>query len=194
MDLILKEIFEANNGYLETKFLQKRSSFYHLKQLVDKGEVIAIKRGLYRLASLDGNNELAEVCRIVSSGVICLFTAWHYYELTTFVPSIHYVAIPSKTKRTLPAYPPIQLNYWKETQYQLGIRVIDYHGETVRIYDMEKSVCDVMKFRNKVGEEQAIEVLKHYSKRSDRNLDKLLNYAKQLKVENVLQQHLKLLL
>jgi predicted transcriptional regulator of viral defense system len=194
MDRTLEEIFEANNGYLETKVLQKRSSFYYLRQSIEKGEVIAIKRGLYRLASLDGDNELAEVCRIISSGVICLFSAWHYYELTTFIPSIHYVAIPSKMKRTLPAYPPIQLNYWKEIQYQLGKKVVDHNGETIRIYDMEKSVCDAMKFRNKVGEEQTIEVLKNYTNRSDRNLDKLLNYAHQLKVENVLQQHLKLLL
>jgi predicted transcriptional regulator of viral defense system len=194
MDPTLKEIFEANNGYLETRILKKRSAFYQLKKLIESGEVIAIKRGLYRLSSLDENNELAEVCRIVSSGVICLFSAWHYYELTTFVPSMHYVAIPSKMKRTLPTYPPIQLNYWKENQYQLGQTIVDHYDDTIRIYDLEKSVCDAIKFRNKVGEEQAIEVLKNYTKRTDRNLDKLLKYAHQLNVENILQQNLKLLL
>lgn len=191
---MLKEIFENNNGYLETKVLQKRSEFYQLKDLVAKGEVIAIKRGLYRLSSLDGNSELAEVCRIVSLGVICLFSAWHFYELTTFVPSKNYIAIPSKMKRIVPAYPPIQLNYWKENQYRLGQTEIERQRDIIRIYDLEKSVCDAIKFRNKVGEEQSAEVLKNYLKRSDRNLDKLLKYARQLKIETVLQQQLKMLL
>jgi predicted transcriptional regulator of viral defense system len=194
MDETLKEIFEANNGYLETKVLKKRSEFYRLKEMVKSGDVTSIKRGLYRLTIWNGENELAEVCRIVPLGVICLFSAWHYYELTTFVPSKHYIAIPSKTKRVLPAYPPIQLIYREENSYKLGQIETEQQGGVIRIYNLEKSVCDAIKFRNKVGEEQSNEVLKNYLKRTDRNLDRLLKYARQLNIENILQQFLKLLI
>jgi predicted transcriptional regulator of viral defense system len=194
MNAALEKLFVNNNGYLETKILKKRSEFYHLKKMVETGEAFAIKRGLYRLSKWDSNSELSEVCRIVDGGVVCLFSAWNFYDLTTFVPSKHYVAIPSKTKRILPAFPPIELNYWKDTSYQLGKVEVEQNGGFVNIYDVEKSVCDSIKFRNKVGEEQSAEVLKNYLKRSDRNLDKLLKYARQLKIESILQQQLKMLL
>jgi len=193
MNAALEKLFVNNNGYLETKILKKRSEFYQLKKMVEAGDAFALKRGLYRLTQWDSNSELAEVCRIVDGGVVCLFSAWHFYELTTFVPSKHYMAIPSKTKRILPAFPPIELTYWKETSYQLGKVEVEQKEGLITIYDIEKSVCDAIKFRNKVGEEQSAEVLKNYLKRSDRNLDKLLKYARQLNVETVLQQQLKIL-
>lgn len=190
----LKDIFQANNGYLETRELKKRSEFYQLKKLVDNGEVLLIKRGLYRLVSVEGKNEYAEVCRIVSSGVICLYSAWQYYELTTLISSEYFVAIPSKIKRILPDYPPVRLMYWEDNQYLLGQIRLELNGEFILIYDIEKSVCDAVKYRMKIGEELSAEILKNYLKRTDRNLDKLLKYAQQLKVETVLQQNLKLIL
>ncbi len=190
----LKDIFHANNGYLETRELKKRSEFYQLKKLVNIGEVVLVKRGLYRLVSVEGENEFSEVCRIVSSGVICLYSAWQYYELTTFISSEYYIAIPSKIKRILPDFPPIRLMYWKEMQYLLGQTRLEISGENILIYDLEKSVCDAVKYRMKVGEELMAEILKNYLKRTDRNLDKLLKYAQHLKVETVLLQNLKLIL
>ncbi|MBN2237113.1 MAG: hypothetical protein JW729_06110 [Bacteroidales bacterium] len=194
MNDTLKKIFDANNGYLETRHLKKRSDFYKLKMLVQSGDVVLIKRGLYRLASLAGNNELAEVCKIVQPGVICMFSAWYFYQLTTFAPSFYDLAIPSKMKRVLPNYPPINLYYWNEKQYSLGQILVDHEGETVKIFDLDKSVCDAIKFKNKIGEELSIEVLKNYLKRKDRNIDKLLKYSHQLRIENTLNEKLKLLI
>jgi hypothetical protein len=47
MDETLKEMFEANNGHIETKVLKKRSEFYQLKEMVKSGSVTSIKCGLY---------------------------------------------------------------------------------------------------------------------------------------------------
>jgi len=162
--------------------------------MVDSGEVVQVKRGLYRKADRDTGNELAEVCQIVPGGILCLYTAWDYYELTTFKASKYFVAIPSKTKRKVPDYPPIELIYRNEISYKLGRSVIDGRSGKISIYDIEKSVCDAIKFRNKTGEDLAAEIVKNYLNRKERNLDKLLNYSRQLRVENILQQQLKLLL
>lgn len=194
METEVKKIFKNNHGYLQTSMLHKRSQFYHLKKLIDIGEVTQIKRGLYRLNSSIGVGELPEVCRIIPPGVICLFSAWQFYKLTTFIPSVHHLTIPGKVKLVLPAYPPLKLYYWKGPSYLLGKTEIMVGGQPICIYDLEKSVCDAIKFRNKVGEDIASEVLKNYLKRNDRNIDLLIKYAHLLRVENILQQNLKVLL
>lgn len=59
-------------------------------------------------------------------------------------------------------------------------------GYKVKIYDLEKSVCDAVKFRNKVGIDISSEILKNYLKRSDKNLTRLNEYAKRMRVANTM--------
>ncbi|MBK8702807.1 MAG: type IV toxin-antitoxin system AbiEi family antitoxin domain-containing protein [Saprospiraceae bacterium] len=85
-DQILR-LFGQNKGYARTRDLLDVGLHHrYLDMLVQEGAIVKIKRGLYRLASLDIADELEEVSRIVPEGVICLFSAWNYYELSDFVP------------------------------------------------------------------------------------------------------------
>jgi hypothetical protein len=99
------------------------------------------------------------------------------------------MAIPNKSKVVLPPFPPIKIYYWSNNYYNLG-KVRD---KEINIYTIEKSVCDAIKFRNKVGTDIATEVLKTYLKRSDRNIDLLIKYAKSLRVESILMQYMEVL-
>jgi predicted transcriptional regulator of viral defense system len=124
---------------------------------------------------------------IVPNGVLCLFSAWFYYELTTTIPHSYYIAIEKKRKIVLPDYPPIVLYYWQKNQYDLGISTYTKDGISIKIYDIEKSVCDAVKFRNKVGMDIAIEVVRNYVRRKDRNFDKITKYARQMRIETIMQ-------
>ena len=59
-------------------------------------------------------------------------------------------------------------------------------GYRVKIYDLEKSVCDAVKFRNKIGVDVSSEILKNYLGRRDRNLTLLNEYAKKMRVANIM--------
>ena len=63
-----------------------------------------------------------------------------------------------------------------------------------RIYDMEKTVADILFYRNKVGIEETKEVLVNYLARKERNLNKLHRYAKELRCEKILSTYLEVLL
>ena len=69
-----------------------------------------------------------------------------------------------------------------------------YNGEEIKIYDIEKSVCDAIRYRNKVGTDVTNEVLRNYLKRRDRNLDKLMKYAGNMRIATVLNQYLNMML
>jgi hypothetical protein len=108
------------------------------------------------------------------------------------------LAIERSKKITLPPYPPIKLYYWSSKVYQTGIRQLPVTQEIntagISIYEMEKTIADLIKYRNKLGADLVSQSLKNYLKRKDRNIDKLLSYAKLLRVEKILQGYLTLLL
>ena len=179
--------FKANSGFLKSKEIINRTQWRALNKLLNDNSVSKIKRGLYRLNHHNNDTSFVEVSNIVPNGVFCMFSAWFFYDLTTTIPSENHIAVMQNKKVGLPDYPPIKLYYFSETFYQLGITHINADNQLVKIYDLEKSVCDAVRFRNKVGLDIAIEVVKNYVGRKDRNFNKLINYARQLRIEKIIQ-------
>ncbi len=93
----------------------------------------------------------------------------------------------------LPGYPPVEIHRWAEKYWKTGISEQQHYQHTIHIYDLERSVCDAVRFRNKVGMDITKEVLKTYLKRRDRNISKVLKYAKVLNIYGVLKNYLEVL-
>ena len=194
-DVQILEIFNQNKGYARTRDILETGVHHHyLDMLVQKGKVVKIKRGLYKLASVSVDDELEEVSHIVPDGVICLFSAWNYYQLSDFVPPEYHIAIEKTRKVVLPDYPPIKVYYWSEKYWSVGITEARIGNTMVKIYDKEKSVCDAIRYRNKVGKDIEKEVLKNYLRERGRNIDKLLRFARLLRVEKPMKTYLTILL
>ena len=184
---ILRTLFKNNQGYLHTKELQRNSRLYSaLKQLVSSGEVIKVKSGLYKSELFSSKDELQELCQMYPDGIICLNSAWSYYQLSTDITSFHCMAFPNKSKIKIQNYPPIKAYFWSDKFYEL--EVIEKDG--IKIYRLEKSICDAIKFRNKIGLNFMSTILKNYFKRKDKNLDELFRIAKFMKIENLLREYL----
>ncbi len=190
----LIKLFESNNGYLSAKQMGSTSLRYHLNSMLKNGEVSKVHHGLYVLNNFPKYDEREIVESLVPQGVFCLFSAWDYYELTTTIPYQYHIALHRNTKLNLPDYPPIKIHFWSEQIYQLGISKVDVNGKKLNYYNLERSVCDAVKFRNKVGEEIMTEVLKTYMKRTDKNIDLLMQYAKIMRVAKIISPYIKTML
>lgn len=189
---ILKR-FEMNGGYFRSADLFSRSEKYQLHLASQNGLVSRVKRGLYRLNSIPTAYQEAEVAHIVPTGVFCMFTAWTHYELTTHIPSEYHVAVPKSLKISIPEYPPIKLYFWGNETFEYGQSEVTINGALVKMYDLERCVCDAVKFRNKTGPDMLGEVLRNYVGRHDKDLDKLLKYASKLRIANTLNQLLQVI-
>ena len=73
-----------------------------------------------------------------------------------------------------------------------GIMQEEISGYSVRITDPERSVCDAVKYRNKIGLDVCAEIIRSYLTRRDRNLSRLSDYAKRLRVAKVLNSYLEI--
>jgi predicted transcriptional regulator of viral defense system len=191
-------LFKQNNGYAYTGELTRLGVHTAtIKLMEDEGNMIKVKRGLYRWADydMDPDKEWVDVSKIVPGGVICLLSALSYYELTTYQPWEHYVAIHrGDTRSKLPDYPPIKLMYFSESQYQLGITELDMDDHKVRIYDIEKTLCDSARYQNKIGTDIVKESFKAYFKRPNMNIEKLIDYATKTRVKSVVTKYAEVLL
>jgi len=189
----IQGIFTRQQGIVSAQVLRQQGIHYQqINQLIRQGTVRKLKRGLYKWVDTD-NHELSDVARMIPDGVICLHSAAFFHQLTTFVPHEYHVAIPDKSKVALPIYPVIKLYYWDSRPYTLGIQEPVVDAATIKVYSAEKTVCDMIRFRKRVGTDSLKEVLHTYLNRADRNITELLKLARILKVESVLRTYLEVL-
>jgi predicted transcriptional regulator of viral defense system len=168
-----------------------------ISRLVETGAIEKIKPGLYRLAHLPKEppfrTTLLDVCAAIPQGVICLLSALDYHGLTTFNPTVVFVAIPHSDKPPSLSYPPIRAFYLRDRFYAPGIVEVRTNHGRVRVYSMEKTICDMFRYRRKLGEGLALEALKAYLRRKDANPDALRRCAEDLQVKTVMLPYLRAL-
>ena len=95
---------------------------------------------------------------------------------------------------TLPEWPLLHFWYFPQGRYEAGIVTGQDEGGEFRIYDIEKTVIDILYYRNKIGIEETREILKHYLSKEDRNLSVLHRYAEKLGCRKILGTYLEVLL
>ena len=117
-----------------------------------------------------------------------------YYNLSTYRPDAIDVAIPRKAKvSTLPDWPELNVCYFTDNRFDVGIVTVEDGNNRFRIYDIEKTVVDIVFYREKIGIEETKEVLTTYLHRRDRNLNRLIRYAEMLKCGDVMKMYLEVL-
>ena len=166
-----------------------------LYSLRDTGTLTEIARGLYRLADLSpfSQPDLVTVALKIPKGVICLISALAFHDLTTQIPHAVHVALPYSAERPRLSYPPVNLYWVSGKAFTAGVEVHRLDGVNVRVYDPEKTVADCFKFRNKIGQEVALEALKRCAQRREFRLDRLVTYARIDRVGKVIRPYLEML-
>lgn len=175
---------------------EKGYSYYKIGQMEENGILHRINRNTYENLSYTGNeNDLINAAAYVPDGVVCLMSAARYYELTDFMPDVINIAIDRKKKvSTLPEWPEIKIHYFSPVRMENGVREITEEGNSFRIFDIEKTVVDIIYYRNKMGIEETSAVLRNYLKMQERQIDRLYVYARQLRCEKIVRTYLEVLL
>src|ERR1700733_2224378 len=184
------EVFRKHNGILRTAEAIKLGVHpSYLYKLRDAGILESLGRGVFRLASMPDFSEpdLVLSTKRIPQGIVCLISALAYYELTTQIPHFVYIALPRTSRLPKPSYPPLRYFWYSKSAYEPGVETILVSGFPVRIYNVEKTLADCLKFRQKIGMDIVLEAFKEYWRKGRTDLDKLYNYAKICRVEKVLQ-------
>lgn len=88
----ITEYITRNGGYISSAEAKKVSLYDQLLYGTRTGRIVRLRRGVYAI-----NNGLAkqmiDVETLVPGGVLCLYSAWSYHELTTQIPQAYHIAV-----------------------------------------------------------------------------------------------------
>lgn len=191
------ESFDKADGTMSASELKQLGlSAYNIAMLVKAGTLEKTRRGLYRMPKKTHEmSELIETSRTVQQGILCLLSALSWHELTTHIPKEYSFAIPIKARKpVLPIYPPIQIYYFASVRYTTGQITVNVDGHSVKVYDKEKTLCDTIYYRNKIGQDIVREALDKYIRSKDKNIQKLMQYADILRVSATMKKYLEVLI
>ena len=189
----ITEYIANNGGFISSADAKKASLYNQLLYETRTGRIVRVRRGVYAIN--DGlAKQMIDVETLVPGGVLCLYSAWSFHELTTQIPQAYNIAVERSRRITLPDFPPIELSFMSQKAYELGVKEFVVDGFKVKIYDLEKSICDAIKYRNKIGLDVSSEIFKSYLSRKDRDITLLYEYASQLRVEKKIDELIKFML
>ena len=187
----ISDTIASQGGIITTDSMTGQAEYKRVLRAVDRGELIRLRHGVYAVPEA-AFSTMIDIDKIVPGGVVCMYSAWMHHQLSTQVPPAFCIAIGSKRRIKVPTAVPVSLYYWKPENLEFGIERKNISGCEVLITDLERSVCDAVKYRNKIGLDVCAEVVRSYLSRPNRNLSRLTDYARRLRVANILNNYLEI--
>jgi len=185
------EIVEKNNGILSSKLLDENNIHrQYLKNLVDEGYLIKVSRGLYVRPDKE-INEFYVLGEQFKTGIFSHNTALYFYNLTDRTPFLLDMTFPSNIR---PKNDMLIPHYINKEKLNIGLTIKKLEdGTSIKIYNMERTICDIIRDRNKMDSQILNTALKEYMKRNDKNLNLLYEYAKKFGVLKIVRMHIEIL-
>lgn len=182
----ISRVFSQHHGVMTTAQLNAAGYYYKkIQELLSNGDIELVKRGHYQLVSQTLYSDVPTIKSLYADAVICLESALNYYGYTDRNPSAWHLAIPERTSRTRFKidYPIIKPHFVREDRYEIGITEGEIDGFNIKIYDKERTICDILYHKNKIDAEVFNTAIKRYVADPEKNVPRLISYAKKLKVE-----------
>ena len=164
-----------------------------LTRMAKSGALERVGPGRYRLPRRTRSTEhhdLAVAAAAVPRSVICLISALRFHGIGTQLPAEVWIAVPRGTRVPRVSAPPLRVVNISPAVFELGIDEHRIEGQTVRVYNLARTVADCFRFRNKVGLDVALEALTEAWRGKRLKLDELNRIAKKLRVQRVMQPYL----
>ncbi len=164
----------------------------YLNRLHALGELDRPSRGIYVLPNSKPSEfrSVAEACKRIPHGVICLLTALRYHDLTTQSPFEVWIAIDEKARLPKIEYPALRVARFSGQALSYGVHEVHLEKVPVRVYSAAKTVADCFKFRNKVGLDVALEALRDCRHKRKATMAELWEAAKVCRMTNVMRPYM----
>ena len=191
----LTSIAQVHGGIIETRTAVAHGiSKAMLSKLCRGNKIHRVAQGQYILPD-DLQDELFSITKRSDKIILSHETALFLHSVSDRTPFGHAITVPSDYTVSASIRSECKIYYIKTELFDLGKTTIKTPaGNEVPVYDLERTVCDMIRSRNKVGTETFLAALKLYAASPKKDLNKLHSYAKTLRVANVLRPYLEVLL
>lgn len=197
MDYIMQltTIAEEHGGIIEAKIAARHGiSKAMLYKLCKEERIHRIIKGQYILPDAI-EDELLSISKRSANIIFSHETALFLHGFSNHTPFVHTLTAPSGCIPSTSIKAKCKVYYIKPEMFELGRTTLKTPaGNDVPTYDLERTICDMIRSRNKIETETFLSALKMYATRPRKDLNRLNEYAKKMRISNVLRQYLKILL
>ena len=180
----IDKIFKRYGGLMRTYQLSDERIYYaDIAYLLKEGLVEKVRTGYYQWVDNDNLSEVATVIRLFPDGVLCMDTALRYYGYSDRTPVEWHVAVNKYSNRTRfhIDYPFVKPYFVAPELLELGLCEQNIDGNTVKMYDKERVICDCLRYRNKIDKELFNKAIQNYISDTSKSISKLMEYASKLR-------------
>lgn len=188
----IKKLLKQNNGIITTKQIEEIGiSRVHIKQFIENGIIERVKKGIY--ISSDMIEDEFYIFQLKNKNAVFSYnTAMYLFRASERTPDKIDVTVYSGYN--VQRFPNnMRVHYVKKDLLNLGVVMVNSpSGFKVKVYNMERTICDILKDRNTgVDKEQTNKFIRNMIVHNQVDLNKIWEYAKKLKctkqLENVME-------
>lgn len=191
----MSDLLKKNNGYLFTAQVVKLGiSRTYLAKFVQENNLEKVAKGIY-ISPDTWADELyiLQTCnpKIVYSGETALYLQGmldrEYADIC--------ITVPPKFNRTRLYSKGVIVHQEKLELYELGIEEVKTNfGNSVRTYDKERCICDIIKNRGNIEVQQFQAAIKTFMRDKTKNMSRLMQYGEQLKIRDEVMKYVEVML
>lgn len=191
----LKKLIQKNKGLISTKNVTEAGiPRAYLSLYVKQGILERLARGIY-ITKDCYDDEMYRLQVKYAQAVFSHDTALFLHDLTDRDPLQYTVTVKTGYNTKNIKASGVKVYTIKKELYDLGlITVKTPFGRFVKTYDLERTICDIVRSRSQMDRDVLTNTLKRYAKRKDKNLFRLMRYADQFSLINILRKYLEVLL
>jgi len=192
---IIEKIIEEQNGTILTSDLEKKGipSIY-LTLMVREGDIERVERGVYVSKNKIEDEMFAmqiKYPKIVYSHETALFL----HGLSDRTPFEYSVTVPSGYKVTDNLKDKFKIYYVKDKLHKVNtIKIETTFGNNVEIYNIERTIVDIFRSKSRVDIQIFVDALKRVTRINQFDSIKMMEYAKEHKVDKKLREYMEILL
>ena len=171
------------NGYLTTKdVIQHNIPRIYLSRLIDEHIIERVSRGVY-IKSNDIPDDMIILQNKSKNAIYSHMTALYLYGLSNRIPIKYDITVNQGYNGTLQKENNVNLFYVKRDLLNLGLTtyMLD-SGYEIKVYDLERTICDIIKNKNRLDQEVVNKAIREYFYSNNKNILKLYEYAKKLRI------------
>lgn len=168
---------------------------YNLSELTKSGQLERLRPGLYQLKG----KVIDDFVLISSNSNRIIFshqTALYLHDLSDRTPSVFHISVPQgyNASHIKKRYEDLQVHYVKKDLYEIGkTEIKSPQGNLIPIYDIERTICDIIIAREKIDKQIFTDAIKRYFKSNNKNLRLLIKYSRLFKIEDEIRKYMEVL-
>ena len=191
----LKEYIQENLVITNKEAEELGYTRHNLSELTKNGQLERLRPGLYQL-----KGKVIDDFVLTSSNsnriIFSHQTALYLHDLSDRTPNVFHIFVPQgyNASHIKKRYEDLQVHYVKKYLYELGkTEIKSPQGNLIPVYDIERTICDIIIDRERIDKQIFTEAIKRYFKSTNKNLRRLIKYSRLFNIEDEIRKYMEVL-